>query len=249
MTKPLGKIVTATSLAVISIAAVTSAFALDELYSPNVAYRELALEYNGSRTFDTQPDKNNAQEQELALEAGITPRWVVETSAGVTKDPGADSKLSDIEVESRFQLLETGEHWLDAGILVAYAFSTQNQEPDSSEVKLLLEKDSGRITNLANIGFSVDVGHHSESGKPDYVALWNTRYRYSEYFQPGIEIQADLGQGHEVRKFQDQEDYIGPAVYGRFHGHLKYQAGYLFGASDSAAQSAARILVEYETHF
>jgi len=249
MTIPLGKIVLATCVTVISIVDVSPAFALDKLYSPNVVYRELALEYNGSRTFDTSSDKDNAQEHELALEAGITPRWMVETSAGFTKDPDAESKLSDIEVESLFQLLETGEHWLDAGILVAYAFSKQSQEPDSSEVKLLLQKDIGRITTLANIGFSVDVGHHSESGDPDYVVLWNTRYRYSEYFQPGIEIQSDLGQEHAVSNFNEQEHYVGPAVYGRLFGHLKYQAGYLIGVSDSAAQGAARLLVEYETHF
>ncbi len=249
MTKPVGKIVMATIVTVIALAKVNPAFALDELYSPNVDYRELSLEYSGSRSFDTQSDKNNAQEHGLVIEAGITPRWMVETSAGFAKDPNANAKLSDLEVENRFQLLEAGEYWLDAGILVAYDFSTQSQQPDSVEVKLLLQKDVGRITTMANIGFFEDVGNYSAPGGADYVVLWNTRYRYNEYFQPGIEMQSDLGQSSMLGHFNGQEHYVGPAVYGRLFGHLRYQAGYFKGISDAASQSAVRMLVEYETHF
>jgi hypothetical protein len=120
------------------------ALALDEIYSPNVEYRELSLEYNGSRTFDTHSDKNDAQEHELALEAGITPRWEVEVSGGFAKDPDNSLKLEDAEIENRFQFFEAGEYWLDAGLLVAYDFSTQSHQPDSLETKLLLQKDIGQ---------------------------------------------------------------------------------------------------------
>ncbi|MHB8622415.1 MAG: hypothetical protein ACYC9J_05070 [Sulfuricaulis sp.] len=248
-TRPLGRLIMTAAVSVSFLASAAPAFALDELYSPDVEYRELSLEYNASRTFDTQADKNNAQQHELVFEAGITPRWVVETSAGYVKDPNANSKLNDIEVESRWQFLEPGEYWLDAGMLVAYDFSRQNQQPDVLEAKLLLQKDIGRITHTANIGFSEDVGRYAESGGPDYIVLWNTRYRTSEYFQPGVEIQSDLGQSHTLGHFNQQQHYVGPAVYGRLFGRLKYQAGYLIGVSDAAAQRAARILVEYETHF
>ncbi len=249
MTNPLGKIVMATGIVIISLVNVTPAFALDELYSPYAEYRELSLEYSGSRTFDPQPAKNDAQEHQLVLEAGISRRWTVETSAGYVRNPQAETKLNDFEVESRLQLLEPGEYWLDAGILAAYDFSRQAQQADTLEVKLLLQKDIGRITNLANIGFSTDVGRYSASGGPNYVILWNTRYRYSEYFQPGIEIQNDLGQSNTIRHFKEQEIYAGPSVYGRLFGHLNYQVSYCFGASNAAADSAARVLVEYETYF
>jgi hypothetical protein len=226
-----------------------SAYALDEIYSPNVEYRELSLEYAGSHTFDDQSDKNAAIDHALVVEAGIAPRWMIEASAGFSKEPDADTKFSDFELETRYQLVESGEYWLDAGFLVAYGFAAQSQQPDSIEVKLLLQKDFGKYTSTANIGFSQDLGTYSASGGADYVALVNTRYRYNEYFQPGLEIQSDFGQSSSFGHYNQQEHYIGPAAYGRLFGRMKYQIAYLFGASDAAAQSAARIKLEYEIHF
>ena len=225
------------------------AYALDEIYSPHAEYGETSLEYNGSRTFDHDASKNDAEEHELALEYGATEYWTLETSAGFAKDPGDHIRLEDAEIENRFQFTEPGEYWLDTGMLAAYDFSTQSQQADSLEVKLLLQKDFGLISNIANIGFTQDVGRYSSSGGPDYVFLANSRYRLNQYFQPGVEIQSDFGRSHFIGHFDQQEQYLGPAAYGTLFGNLKYQAAYLLGLTDSSSQSAARILLEYEMHF
>ena len=233
-----------------AVAQPDDAHALDEIYSPNAEPGEIALEYNGSRTFDSHSDKNNAQGHQMTLEYGLSERVMVETSGIFAKDPGSNLKMQAAEAEARFQFFEQGENWLDSGLLVAYDFSTQSHTPDSLEVKLLLQKDIGMTTTKANIGFAQKAGQYgSHTGGPDYVFLWNTRYRYNEYVQPGIETQSDLGQGKTLGQFSQQEHYIGPAVYGRLFGNLKYETAWLFGASSAASQSAARLLVEYEMHF
>jgi hypothetical protein len=246
-------IVGATCLA---LACATAHSMADEIYTPNAEYKEFSLEYSGSHTFDRSADKNGAQENEFSLEVGVTPRLTLEASGITSKDPGGSTQLAAREVEGRYQFFETGEEWLDAGMLVAYDFSAQAGTPDSLEVKLLLQKDIGLFTNTANIGFTQNVGKYSEhTGGPDYVFLWNTRYRYSAAFQPGIELQSDLGQAHQLGSFNQQEHYIGPAVWGKLFGPLplgqavKYQVAYLFGASDVAARGFFRALVEYEMHY
>jgi len=228
----------------------TSAWALDEIYSPNVEQGEVSLEYNGSRTFDRDSGKNDEQEHELALEYGVNSRWEVEASAGFAKEPDASVELQDYEIENRFQFFEQGANWLDSGLLVAFDDGTRHADSNNLEVKLLLQKDIGRFSNTANIGFDQAVGKNSTgTGGPDYVFLWSTRYRYSELAQPGFEIQSDLGQSQEVQHFSEQQQYVGPALYGRLFGNVHYETAYLFGVTNASAQSAARVLLEYEMHF
>jgi hypothetical protein len=232
----------------LTITCSTPSWALDEIYSPNVEPGEASLEYNGSRTFDNSSAKNDAQEHEIALEYGVNSRWEVEGSAGFEKDPDTSVQLEDFEIENRLQFFEQGQYWLDSGILVAFDDATHRADANNLEVKLLLQKDIGRFTSIANIGFDQAVGKNAGGG-PDYVFLWSTHYRYSELVQPGFEIQSDLGEDEEVQHFSQQQQYVGPALYGRIFGNIHYETAYLFGVTEASAQSAARVLFEYEMHF
>ncbi len=227
-------------------------FALDEIYSPNTEYKEIGLEYGGSRTVDSQGSKNNAQAHAFALEAGVLPNLTLEANGSFEKDPDSALHVTTTEIEARYQFSDPGENWLDTGFLVAYQHAVRQDDANGIEVKLLLQKDTGFVTHTANIGFSEQIGPKAVGG-PDTVFLWNSRYRYSPAFQPGIELQSDLGQGQTLGRFQEQDHYLGPAAYGKFfigNGEaLKYQIGYLVGISRAAAQGAGRLLIEYETHF
>ena len=242
----------ATAAGIVLCAAMQSSFAfgLDEVYSPNAEYGEVSLELAHARSFDGNPAKDGAKVGELTLEAGVSPRVVLAVSGEYSADPGNAMQLDAQQIEGRYQFFEPGEQWLDLGALMSYSFSKQTGTPDALEVKLLLQKDVGKFTHTANIGFSQNVGTFPNlTDEADYSFIWSTRYRYSESFQPGFEIQSDLGTGSQTGYFNQQEQYMGPSIQGKLFGHLKYQVAYLFGVSDVAAQQALRLNLEYEMHF
>lgn len=224
------------------------AFAIDKIYSPYVEQGEVSVEYSGNNTFDRNRDKNGIQEHQFSLEYGATNNWETELYANYYKDPENSIKMSSVEWENRFQLAEQGQYWVDPGLLFSYARSIDRNTPDNLEAKLLLAKDTGRFTHVVNAGFEQAIGKNASDG-PDWVLLWSTRYRYNEYAQPGFEIQSDFGQGKNFNSFGRQEHYVGPALYGMIVPHLKYEAAYLFGISNEASQSAARMQLEYEMNF
>ncbi len=249
---PLNRLLATAACAAAALCAPRSwAFGLDEVYSPNVEYRELALEVSHARSFDSDPAKDAAKVGELSFEIGLTPRFVFAVSGEYeSEDPGEPMQFTAHQIEGRYQFFESGEHWLDAGLLVAYSFAKQADTPDQLELKLLLQKDTGRFTHTANIGFSQNVGKFPQlTDEANYSFVWSTRYRHSTEFQPGFEIQSDLGPGSQLGYLKQQEHYMGPSVQGKLFGHLKYQAAFLFGVTDPAAQRAARLTLEYETHY
>jgi hypothetical protein len=224
------------------------ALAIDKIYSPQVVQGEAELEYFGTRTFDPVPDQDNLQDHEISIGYGVTDFWAPELYALLERTPDQSVRISGMEIENRFQLAPAGKYWLDPGLLVAYTWPTQSEDPSTLEVKLLLEKLTGRILNRVNIGGEQEFGHNSH-GSPDRVILWSTRYLLDPRLAPGFEIQSDFGRADEASTFNEQQHYVGPAAYGEIIPHLKYEVAYLFGVSTAASKSAVRLLLEYEAFF
>lgn len=226
------------------------AFALDgKVYSPQVVEGEAEIEYAGTDTFDASRDKNNIQEHQFSIGYGLTDWWLSEFYfANFERGPDQPSAFSGTEFENIFQFWPTGKYWLDAGLLASYHFATLQDAADSAELKLLLQKDIGRVTALINFGGEHEVGNHAMPGA-DLSSAINARYRWLPYFEPGIEFQSDYGNWNDHLSFDQQEHYLGPILYGRLMHNLKYEAGYFRGISAAAASSAMRLKLEYEFFF
>ena len=246
------------TLAKISVAAMfvaacsvpSPAKAIDHMYSPNVNKGEAAFEYVGNRTFDSKAAKNNIAGHEVEFEYSATDWWKAILAGSFEKEPGERRQYEATQLESVLSLNGQGEDWMDVGILAAYGLAKERTAPNFLELKLLLQKDVGAFTHLANIGFEQSIGHYSDhTGGPDYSFLWSSRYRMNQYLQPGFEYQSDMGKGRTLGKYNEQYNYLGPALYGSLVGNFKYEAAYLFGVSTTASQGAARVLLEYEMQF
>ena len=173
---------------------------------------------------------------------------MLELSGSYEKQPSEHLQATGMGFGGHYQFFEQGEHWVDTGLLVAYGHSTIATTPDSIEVKLLLEKQTGDFLHRANLGLDQEIGHYSHGG-PERTFLWNSRYRLNRHFEPGFEIQSDFGKPNETPKFDQQSHYAGPAIFGEILPNFKYEAVYYFGASEAASKGAARVLLEYELFF
>ncbi len=241
---------TPVSAAFILLMLARPALALDpKVYSPDVVKGEMELEYAGDRTFDSDKSKNDLQENQFSVGYGLTDYWSAELYyAEFGRGPGQPQDFTANEFENIFQFWPAGKYWLDAGLLASYHLAAKQGDADSVEMKLLLQKDVDRFTAIVNVGGERQVGASAVPGN-DLSSAANVRYRWLEYFQPGIEWQAGYGTWGARSSFNRQEHYLGPVAYGSIVPGLKYEVGYFAGVSSTAASSAARLQLEYEIYF
>lgn len=225
-------------------------YALDgKVYSPDVVKGEAELEYAGTDTFDSDKSKNAIEEHQFSVGYTFTDYWASEIYyAEFERGPGQPLDYTANEFENVFQFWPQGKYWLDAGVLASYHLAAKQEDADSIELKLLLQKDINHFTTIVNIGGEREVGNLATGGN-DLSSAVNTRYRLNPYFQPGIEWQAGYGTLGDHNDLSQQEHYLGPVIYGQLLPGLKYEVGYFAGISSAAANTAMRLRLEYEFYF
>jgi high-affinity iron transporter len=215
------------------------AHAFPQVYSPYVIKGEMELEWKGSR------ENSGDWQQKAALGYGFTDYWFSEIE-GEVENEGNGTSFSALEWENRFQLTSPGEYWVDVGALAEYERNTTGGS-DELAARLLLAKDTGKFSHTANFILEREIGDDAEDATEAGFA-WSTRYRLREQFEPGFELIDGFGGIGEGEDFDEQDHRLGPVAYGRI-GNFKYNAGYLFGISDSAPDDTLKAILEYEWYF
>jgi FTR1 family protein len=223
-----------------------------KVYTPYVEHGELEVEYRPSVTVDGNPAKDNEQKHLLGVGYGFTEWWFSELYAEWEREagPGEASAFEAFEWENRFQLTNPGEYWVDFGLLVEYERTDDSKSPDKIELALLFTKELGRFDATYNLVFEKEVGGGA-GNDVELAHAFQLKYRLDKAFEPGIEMFSEFGPIGDMPGFDDQEHYIGPTItgeapLGETGLKLKYNAGYLFGVSDDAADGVIKAIVELE---
>jgi high-affinity iron transporter len=216
------------------------------VYSPLVEAGEKAIELRGHYDFDGRSSLDGGQAYKVEFEWAPYSRWLTELLVEYEREPGQGLAATEIASENIFQLTEQGQYWADVGLLAEYAYSLEDDGADAIEIGLLGQKDFGRNEVRVNLLFEQDL----ESGADLEMGYrWQYRYRLEERFEPGVEMYGGLGDWGEFGSFQDHEQQLGPAMYGKFRtatGALKYELGLLFGLTDETPDTTLRFMLEYE---
>ena len=236
-------------------AASTSALADFKVRSPNIDYREVEVENNSSTTFDKRPGSNNRNSLTQEIGVGILPFWTVELEGEFGREPLEKWQWNATTVENYFMLTEPGKYWLDFSIFAEYSRAKSLNDASTVKVGGLFQKDIYKFVNTFNVFLEKEVGPNA--GTADNLSFaWQTRYRFSQYFQPGIEIYGQIDDTNNAGKFGDRQLRIGPVVTGAVglgdilgRGKLKYEVGYLFGVTSPTEQGTLRTKLELEIPF
>jgi high-affinity iron transporter len=232
------------AVALAAVLSVEPAHATLRIYSPNVEYRELELEWRARYDTDARESMDGRQVHKLAVGYGVLPRLFLEAYAELERSVGDEFELEAIEMEARIQLTEPGQYWMDAGLHVEYEMAVEDGGTDELVFQVLLEKGQGRLLHRTNLRLERELESGAQTGSG---LAWGSRLRLGRRFEPGVEYHARFGPLEGGTPFDSQAHLLGPVIYGKL-GRVKYDLGYLFGLSDAAPEGMLKWIIEVEFH-
>ena len=224
---------------------------------------ELEIEHNGDAVFDRRPSQKGATSYTTELGTGLTSWWHSELEFGFERAPGdgQPTLLTQAVWENMMQITEPGESIADFGFYFEYGQSTtRGQNAGSNQITFgpVVAKDIGRTVHTINLFFTRQLGPDQTTQGLDFSYAWQSRWNIWAPLSPAFEIYGDTGVLGSTPGFSHQQFLAGPVGVGVLKlnelglghgGNLKYEVGWLFGATPATAHGTLRWRLEVEIPF
>jgi hypothetical protein len=122
----------------------------------------------------------------------------------------------------------------------------------------LVAKDVGRTTHTVNLFLTRQLGSNQTTQRLNFSYAWQSRWNLWETLSPAVEIYGNAGLLGQVPRLARQQILVGPVGVGQVRfsslglglaGKLKYEIGWLFGATQASPQGTLRWRLEAEFPF
>lgn len=235
--------------AALGLPAVSFAGPGDYVITPSVEYgeREIDLKY-GTEKFKDEGVRESAGS--IGFGYGLKPWWFTEAYLKYEKEGSGKTRYDAFEWENKFQLTEHNQYPVDLGFLVEVEVPRERRE-EGYELKFgpLFQADTGPLRWNANLLFERHYRGEEHSDMEMGYQL-QSRYDFSGDFGVGVQAFGEMGKWNHWAPKSEQEHVAGPAIFGRVklggRNQIRYNAAYLFKASDGAPDNRFRLQVEYE---
>ena len=233
------------------------------VYPTEIDQGEWELEHNGARSFDYRPDVGGIQGYTVEIGTGVTSWWNTELELGFDNDPSLGQPVNPTQLvtENTVLLTEPGEYWADVAIYGEYGQGiTHGRYATSNELTIgpAISKDIGRTTHTANLFFTRQLGPNQDTGGWDFNFAWQSRWNLWAPLSPAIEVYGDTGTIGQTPAFSHQQLLVGPVAVGALQlnqlglgnaGKIKYELGWLVGATAASPTGVLRWRLELEIPF
>jgi hypothetical protein len=223
----------------------------DYVYLPAVEYGEKEIDFKAGTAKDGAGDRESAAS--LGLGWGVASSWWTELYGKWHKPPGESTQFDAYEWENKFQLTETGQYAVDVGLITEIEITRLSSDPNELKIGPLFQTESGKVQYNLNFLFERTFGGElppDTARKTEMGYQWQVKYRHRAEFEFGAQGFGELGEWNKLEARSQQIHKLGPAVFGKFdlgqRRKIRYNAAWLFGASDAAPNHTFRMQLEYE---
>ena len=220
----------------------------DYVFTPIVEYGEREIDFKmGSASYD---DGTHRTDTSLGYGYGATEYWFTELY--LKRKLQTNSDVSYAEWENKFQLLETGKYPIELGLISEIAAPISQNGTWEGKIGALLQTDFGKLQLNTNLlferQFSTNNGPESAT---EALYQWQVKYRLQAEFEFGVQGFGTMGAWDNWVNSKAEENHAaGPAVFGKLplgnRQALKYNAAWLIGSGNGAAERTFRMQAEYE---
>lgn len=223
-------------ITLISVFFSAPAFAVTDIYNPQVEKGVAEIEIGAER----QEDDNDILKNEYDnLEADFRYGFTDNISFGIQANADRTGDSSDFEYkitgfENTIEFAEQGEKSpVSVGLRTEYEHNHISGRADSVNSALLFDYRATSFDFLLNVGLHTDVGAGTQTDlSGDLKSM--AKILISPMFEPGVLYVSDTGEFDHLNDFQDQNNRVGPYLYGEITPNFYYEAAYLYGLTDAA---------------
>jgi hypothetical protein len=232
-----------------ALAAVTSLHAApaDYVFLPAVTYGEREIDFKAGSARDSGEPRESAAS--LGFGYGGAQGWFTEAYAKYERVQGEALSFDAWEWENKFQLTETGEYPADLGFIVEIERPQDRDEGYEVRLGPLLQKEFDRVQLNLNLLFARHFRANATE-QSEFGYQWQAKYRWQPRLEYGLQGFGDVARWNHWGPADEQSHRLGPAAFGKIglggRQAIRYNAAWLFGASEAAPAHTLRVQVEYE---
>ncbi len=180
---------------------------------------------------------------------GVTGNWFTELSVQSAREAGRAMRFDSVEWENVLQMSEPGQWPVDVGVVAEVEKTRDPSEGWIVRFGPLLQRDFGRIQSNLNVLARHPFGS-AVQGATRFEYQFQTKYRYREALEWGVQGFGDLGASKSPSGVSRQRHQVGPALFGALglgrSRSLIYNVGYLIGTTDASHDRTLRAQIEFE---